>query len=329
MGQDHQKPLNAETDDWIFSSGISLGALLRKEREKKGFNYAQISQQTRMRPHFVAAIENEDWDLLPAPTLVKGFIKSYARVLSLDEERLLDLYREETGTNDFSQKFVLPSIAQRKKWPFVIVGLLLLLAAASAYYYAWLFLPGMHGAADNGSVKTQPLPDHEKPLAPEGQRKREAVEAVTVIEENMLPTANLQGNLRAPAENPEAREKPKNLEGELPKSAVSRSLPEEKPGLEVPSAAVETESLKLHLKGFVTERTWLRISIDGMKPKEYVFGPSDRPEWKAEKGFELLIGNAGGIALEFNGKKMDNLGKQGQVIRIKLPENEERSSEEN
>ena len=328
MGQDHQKPLNAEIDDWVFSSGISLGALLRKEREKKGFNYAQISQQTRMRPHFVEAIENEDWDLLPAPTLVKGFIKSYARVLSLDEERLLDLYREETGADDFSQKFVLPSIAQRKKWPFVIVGLLLLMAAASAYY-AWLFLPGMHGAANTGSVKTQPLPDRQKPLAPEGQRKREPDTVIEEIEESVLPTENLQGNLRAPAENPEAREKPKKLEGELPKSAVARSLPEEKPELEVLSAALETESMKLHLKGFVTERTWLRISIDGMKPKEYVFGPSDRPEWKGEKGFELLIGNAGGIALEFNGKKMDNLGKQGQVIRIKLPENEERSSEEN
>jgi cytoskeleton protein RodZ len=63
-----------------------------------------------------------------------------------------------------------------------------------------------------------------------------------------------------------------------------------------------------------------------LKSKEYVFAPSDTPEWEAEKGFELLIGNAGGIVLEFNGKKMDNLGKQGQVVRIKLPEEEERSS---
>ena len=321
MGQDHQKPLNAETDDWVFSPGISLGALLRKERENKGLDYTQISQQTRMRPHFVEAIENEDWDLLPAPTLVKGFIKSYARVLALDEERLLDLYREETGTNDFSQKFVLPSTSQKKKWPFVLVGLLLLLGAFA--YYAWLFLPGVKGSATTDSVKTQPLPGHEKPLAPEGQRK---TEPVTVIEKSVLTTVDSQLSLHVPVENQEAQENPGS---ELPNSAVSRNLPEEKPQLEVPSAAVETESLKLYLKGFVTERTWLRISIDGMKPKEYVFGPSDMPEWKAEKGFELLIGNAGGIALEFNGKKMDNLGKQGQVIRIKLPEIEERSSEKN
>ena len=325
MGHDHQKPLNAETDDWVFSSGISLGALLRKEREKKGLSYTQISQQTRMRPHFVEAIENEDWDLLPAPTLVRGFIKSYARVLALDEERLLDLYSEESGNDDFSQKFVLPSVAQKKKWPFVLVGLLLILAAASVYY-AWVLLPGGKGAATIDNVKTQPLPDHEQPLVPEGQPIKNVA---TVIIESALQASDSQGNLRASAENPEAQKQPENLENELPNSVVSRDLAEEKPQLEASSVPAETESLKLLLKGFVTERTWLRISIDGMKPKEYVFGPSDRPEWKAEKRFELLIGNAGGIALEFNGKKMDNLGKQGQVIRIRLPENEERSSEEN
>jgi hypothetical protein len=95
--------------------------------------------------------------------------------------------------------------------------------------------------------------------------------------------------------------------------------------VKIPSAAGEAEMLKLQLKGHIMERTWVRISIDGLKSKEYVFGPSDTPEWKAEKGFELLIGNAVGIVLEFNGKKMDNLGKQGQVVRIKLPEDEGRS----
>jgi cytoskeleton protein RodZ len=85
------------------------------------------------------AIENEEWDLLPAPTLVKGFIRSYARVLGLDEERILDLYREETGADHFTQEFVLPSIPQRKKWPSHSGRLADPLAAVSAFY-VW-FLP--------------------------------------------------------------------------------------------------------------------------------------------------------------------------------------------
>jgi hypothetical protein len=98
------------------------------------------------------------------------------------------------------------------------------------------------------------------------------------------------------------------------------------PKVETSPASEAIETFEMLLKGYVTERTWLRISIDGLEPKEYTFGPADKPEWKAERDFELLIGNAGGIILEFNGKKMDNLGKQGQVVRIKLPKDEERNT---
>ena len=73
----------------------------------------------------------------------------------------------------------------------------------------------------------------------------------------------------------------------------------------------------------------MRIRIDGDKPKEYILAPESQPQWRAEKVFELLIGNAGGIDLEFNGKKMEDLGKQGQVIRLRLPIEDERGIVEN
>ncbi len=316
MGQDDQQPLNAETDDWVFSSGISPGALLKREREKKGLSHAQISQQTRLRPRFLEAIENEEWDLLPAPTFVKGFIRSYARILGLDEERVVDLYREEAGADDFSQEFVMPAILKRKKWPFMVLGLLFLLAAVSVIY-AWFTVSiDSKGPTGTGAVSVQSLPVSEKPIALDEQQK---TEKGPLIEESALSIAESELKADVSAVSPETHE------NTLLTPAVIRTGAEEKPEVKIPSVAGEAEALKLQLKGHITERTWVRISIDGLKTKEYVFGPSDTPEWKAEKGFELLIGNAGGIVLEFNGKKMDNLGKQGQVVRIKLPEDEERS----
>jgi cytoskeleton protein RodZ len=322
MGQDDQQPLNAETDDWIFSSGISPGALLKREREKKGLSHTQISQQTRLRPRFLEAIENEEWDLLPAPAFVKGFIRSYARVLGLDEERVVDLYGEEAGADDFSQGFVLPSIPQRKKWPFVVVGLLFLLAAVLAFYAWFTMSTDSKGSAGTGAVSVQNLPVGEEPIALDEQQKTEKRPSV---EESALSTTDSELTAGVSAVSPETQEKPKTQEFTLSKPDVTRTGAEETPEVKIPSAAGEAEMLKLQLKGHIMERTWVRISIDGLKSKEYVFGPSDTPEWKAEKGFELLIGNAGGIVLEFNGKKMDNLGKQGQVVRIKLPKDEGRS----
>lgn len=328
MVRDQQKPLHAETDDWVFSSGISLGELLRREREKKGLSYTQISQQTRLRPRFLEAIENEEWDLLPAPTLVKGFIKSYARVLKLDEERLLDLYREESGAEDYARNFALPSTVRPRKWPYVLVPLLVLIVAAGAYY-AWLmFSVGVKEIPETTRVITRGESPGKVSDTPEKQRQ---IEVTPVMEKKILQEPGPELGKDAGIEGGEGGEAPKDLNEQLPAPVVPGASPAEQPEEEVPvpAAVPETENLKLHLKGRVKERTWLRIAIDDLKPKEYVFGPSDTPEWRAEKGFQLLIGNAGGITLEFNGKILDNLGKQGQVIRIKLPEDEERIRPEN
>ncbi len=322
MGQDHQQPLRSETDDWVFSSGISPGALLKQEREKKGLTHAQISQQTRLRPHILEAIENEEWDLLPAPTLVMGFIRSYARVLGIDEDRILELYREEAGVDDFSQKFDLPSMARKKKWPFLVIGLPLLLAAAAAFYVWSTLSMDLRGTSGTGIVTVQNSSEKKEEPAEAGERERS--EAGASVEPEPLSPGDAA--LQAAPEITVVEETPESTVSE---PAEHGSTIEEKPQAEVPSTTVKPETEKLRLKGQVTERTWVSISIDGKKAKEYVFSPSDTPEWTAEKGFELLIGNAGGIALEFNGEKMDNLGKSGQVVRIRLPKDEERSPTRN
>jgi cytoskeleton protein RodZ len=74
------------------------------------------------------------------------------------------------------------------------------------------------------------------------------------------------------------------------------------------------------LKAVVVERTWIRISIDDGEPREYLFNPGDRLQWKAKEGFSLIVGNAGGIELELNGQGLGKLGNLAQVIRLKLPE---------
>jgi hypothetical protein len=75
----------------------------------------------------------------------------------------------------------------------------------------------------------------------------------------------------------------------------------------------------LSLTGIVKEKTWLRITIDGKEEKEYLFQPGSRPQWKGKESFYMIIGNAGGIDFDLNGKRVGDLGKSGQVIRLTLP----------
>jgi hypothetical protein len=235
----------------------------------------------------------------------------------------------------------LPSIPQKKKWPFVVAGLLIFLAAVSAFYM-WFTIPtDSRRISGTGAATVQRPPSKKEPVETKEQQitqveiQEQGVTEVVTEERGISETepsvqeAPLSPNESELPVSPETEEEPKKAERAVSKPAEIQTQAEEKPQTEAPPSAEKAEKVTLRLKGNVTERTWLSISIDGLKAKEYTFGPSDTPEWEAEKGFELLIGNAGGITLEFNGKKLDNLGKQGQVVRIRLPKNEERSPEKN
>jgi len=110
------------------------------------------------------------------------------------------------------------------------------------------------------------------------------------------------------------------------KTVPSSTLPSE-PSTTTPTQApkVQKENISEHrLVLSCNERTWVRIYLDSEPVKEYLFNPGDRYEWVAKEGFEIKIGNAAGVELEYNGKKYQNLGRKGHVILLKFPESYQR-----
>ena len=57
--------------------------------------------------------------------------------------------------------------------------------------------------------------------------------------------------------------------------------------------------------------------------KEYLFQPGDTITWTAQEGFDILVGNAGGIDFSLNGTEIGTLGVEGKVVRVKLPKGEQ------
>ncbi len=72
-----------------------LSRMLREAREAKGVTMAQAELATRVRGKYLRGIEAGDWDHLPEPLYVRGFIRSYARYLGLDAAVLLSLYEQD------------------------------------------------------------------------------------------------------------------------------------------------------------------------------------------------------------------------------------------
>jgi len=338
MGSGKNHPLDEETRDWEFPSGKELGALFRNKREEMGLSYAQISEQTKLRPHFLEALENEEWDHLPSPAFVKGFIRSYARALGLAENGLLALYQEITPQHHETHRPVLPPVNKKKKLSLYLF-LIIACSAAGFAFYTWMEDPTrMGGIIDHAAVAPSDTKLIEsKKLQDAGKKKAE----VPLNEQE--PIADISEPKRAALkeERPPAYEKDV-LESAAPQPTEEEPIPVEEVSSHESTSSIEpeptdantplpteTNGQALVLKAIVKERTWIRVRIDNEKPKEYILGPENRPQWRAKRVFELLIGNAGGIDLEFNGKKMEDLGKQGQVIRLRLPEEYERSISEN
>lgn len=68
---------------------MKFGESLRKERELRGITLEEISEHTKVHTRFLEAIENDDLSALPAKAFAKGFLRSYARMVDLDEEFVL------------------------------------------------------------------------------------------------------------------------------------------------------------------------------------------------------------------------------------------------
>jgi hypothetical protein len=71
---------------------FEIGTSLREARLRQGLDFPEIEQGTKIRAKYLRALEDEQFDVLPAQTYVKGFLRSYAEYLGLDGQLYVDEY---------------------------------------------------------------------------------------------------------------------------------------------------------------------------------------------------------------------------------------------
>ncbi|OGL46826.1 MAG: hypothetical protein A2161_10060 [Candidatus Schekmanbacteria bacterium RBG_13_48_7] len=70
----------------------SFGEYLKVERELRNISLEEVSQSTKIHVKYLKAIEENEFDLLPAETFIKGFIRSFAKSIGLDENDVILTY---------------------------------------------------------------------------------------------------------------------------------------------------------------------------------------------------------------------------------------------
>lgn len=75
-----------------------FGETLRQARAHKNVTLREAEADTRINRHYLAALEDEEFDALPPPIYSRGIVRKYADYLGLDAGKVLDMHRELTGT---------------------------------------------------------------------------------------------------------------------------------------------------------------------------------------------------------------------------------------
>lgn len=178
-----------------------IGATLREARMRQRIDITDMEVRTKIRAKYLRALENEEWDLLPGPTYVRSFLRTYAEALDLDGKMIVQEYKlghEPMETGDL-HPIRRPTARERDRRRSSAAGggrggvprgavIALVLAAIVVA----LFLVGQGAEDDDGGgrVATMPAetPERDRGGSSERRRERRATRS-RVVRLQLLPTA--------------------------------------------------------------------------------------------------------------------------------------------
>ena len=83
---------------------FEIGNSLREARLRQGLDFPEIEQATKIRGKYLRALEEEQFEVLPAQTYVKGFLRSYADYLGLDGQLYVDEFNSRYVRGEFEEE---------------------------------------------------------------------------------------------------------------------------------------------------------------------------------------------------------------------------------
>jgi cytoskeleton protein RodZ len=282
-----------------------MGSDFTAIRESRGLTLNDVFRVTKISAVNLELIEKEDFQLLPPPVYARAYIKAYASLLGVEEEKALNPYEKYLASvSDADAEKPEPgreeAMSPSKK---IIIAASLLIAVCFLLFIIYLHSDNQTVDVQTGgdlSARSQ-IKSAEKAINGTLPEKPEAVvqEKQQAAKEEKLTQAKV-AEKASPAQLSTAANDPTQR-------ATAAAKPEQ-----IPAAGLN------RLVVTAREITWVRISEDGKKAYQFLMRPGEKLERSASK-FNMDVGNAGGISLEFQGKKMESLGKSGEVVHVNLP----------
>ena len=141
---------------------FEIGSSLRRARERLGLELPQVEEQTRIRAKYLRALEEDEFDVLPASAYAKGFLRVYADFLGLDGERFVDEFNERFPPVDIVETAQLVRVRPRRHW--LSARLVIIPVALSLALFTWHMTTG--GSGGQHHIASAPQLPHVRVSAP-------------------------------------------------------------------------------------------------------------------------------------------------------------------
>ncbi|PYM67412.1 MAG: hypothetical protein DME11_03860 [Candidatus Rokuibacteriota bacterium] len=278
----------------------SVGSYLRELRQRRGVALDEISRSTRVPQRYLESLEVDDFATLPEAPFTRGFIRAYCQALHEPPDEALAYYEADRG-GQLSPRVAQPPAAaprasqsrsesssrrENRGRGALLVSFVMLVALGAALFAVTLALqPG-------GERRTERRTSESPGALSESEAPRPSVAAETPRTQDTAPPA--------------------------PTPAVSAPTPPA-PAAAAPTAVTGVAS-SYRLVARTSELTWIRVRTEDGRMSEENIPAGEIREWISNRPFVLSIGNAGGVTLEVNGRRLPPLGPSGAVIaRLVVP----------
>lgn len=115
---------------------LSVGEILKNEREKKGLSLSYVEKELKVREKFLKAIEENRWNHFSSRIYIIGIIKNYSKLLSLDSKKILAFFRREYEKKEeikFKERVSSQYLTSETK-KFALIGLILVFLLFFGYF---------------------------------------------------------------------------------------------------------------------------------------------------------------------------------------------------
>jgi len=251
----------------------SPGTILRSARTRQKLDVSELAERIKVNPKYLEAMEADDWQRLPGGFFYKSFVRQYAHALGIDPD---EIEQALSAIPIREEPMPMPRPEEQKLRSLPRLGIQPPWHAIGHLGPPVAMLVAVLVGCSIFYSWWHRIQAHQNSMPPAKSRVLET--------RSVTPQTSL-----APAPQAET-------------SAVSAQSPP-------PSAQTDG----VHITLAATEDTWVHVTADGRTVFDGVIRGQESRNVDGKESMRVLIGNAGGLQIEWNGRQLESLGKRGEV----------------